>query len=224
MIKTFYVPNIDPNKVFGMVGRCGGGQNTMWQDWSPVGRAKRELIMAEFEAGINEINGHYEKLEKSMLAEGIRNPAVLTCGRPIRRRMCHLPPEMRSWHTKELLLCEGVTGGSRLYIAQKHNIPLPCIINDQTGRFWQDPDAIEVKTTSQALSYFKDRPKMIQNSREGIQEQSDTAHASHLEEEFRNMPVEMLIQKRGAMWLEIMKKYGYTINLNKRILDMIYGK
>ena len=35
--KTYYV-ELEANKIFGMVGRCGGGYNTVWEDWSPEGR------------------------------------------------------------------------------------------------------------------------------------------------------------------------------------------
>jgi len=39
--------NIPAKQIFGMVGRCGGGHNSVWTDWSPVGRVKRKKIIAQ---------------------------------------------------------------------------------------------------------------------------------------------------------------------------------
>jgi hypothetical protein len=218
-IISYYVDEVDPNTIFGMVGRCGGGYNTLWRDWSPSGRAVREIIMAEFEQGINQINGHYEKLEASILRDGIRNPTIITCGLPIIRNITNLPPEMRTRAPESLLLCEGVTGGSRLHIAQKHNIPIPCIINDTTGKYTND-GAILISLANQALAYYKDKPKVMQTAAGGIAEIANSAIACHLTD---HNTESWLIKKRGAMWLAIMKKYGYRINLSKQVLDMIYG-
>jgi len=205
-------------QIFGMVGRCGGGYNSLWADWSTRGRVKRELIMKEYEEGLNKICGHYEKLEASILAEGIRNPVIVTCGLPKRRTTEHLPPEMLKQPESELLLLEGTTGGSRLHIAQKHNMTIPCIVNDWTGRF---KDAVEITSKDQARSYYKDQPEtVVVDPRNGYFESFDDQRVGyHLGDEWsedRVMPL------RAPMWISILNKHGYTIDrLSSRVREVL---
>lgn len=211
----------DPSTIFGSVGRCGGGYNTVWEDWTDQGRAKRELIMKEFEEGMNRICGHYENLEKSMLEKGVLNPTIITCGFPLTRRMTHLPPEMRTKQPRDILIAEGITGGSRLWIAQKHKIPLPCIINDRTGRFADCPLITDVNS---ALYYFTSPPMDLAISpTRGIREHSkQIVRSEHLDEKW--FDTDNLIKQRGPLWIDTMKKYGYTVQVSGPIRKMIYGK
>lgn len=215
--RVHYV-ELPAREIFGMVGRCGGGYNTVWEDWSPEGRAKRELIMQEYEHELNKICGHYSKLEKSIVEEGIRNPVVVTCGYPKKRTRRHLPPELLERPESDLLLLEGTTGGSRLHIAQKLDLKIPCFVNDWTGRFSNE---VEIVTEAQAREYYQDQPALVQvDPVNGLLEGFDDSRVSyHLGEEWsedRVMPL------RAPMWLNIMKKHGYKIErMSSRVKEVL---
>lgn len=207
MIKVYY-DIVDPNTVFGMVGRCGGGYNTVWEDWSDEGRAAREAIMREYEIEMNKLCGHYEKLEESVIKEGLRNPVIISCGFPRRCKMEHLPPELKLKPPASRLLLEGTTGGSRLWAAQKHNVPLPCFINDFSNSY---KGKNRILTVSQARKLYKDPPKMLRmDARNGLVEQFDQQKVgSHLGEEWRE---DKLLVKRAPLYISIMNKYGYYVD------------
>jgi hypothetical protein len=210
--------SIPARQIFGMVGRCGGGYNSLWADWSPKGRAARELIMAEYEQELNRICGHYEKLEASILAEGIRNPVVITCGLPKRRTVAHVPPEMLAGPESDLLLLEGTTGGSRLHIAQKYNMNIPCIVNDWTGRFVNE---IAITTEQQARTYYKDQPLEITiDPLNGYTESfDDNRVAYHMGSEWSE---DQVMPLRAPMWISILNRHGYTIDrLSSRVQEVL---
>lgn len=107
----------------------------------------------------NKVRGFYQKLERSILCEGFRNPVLITAGEPLRYR--HLIKQFENLlgsNKREWLIAEYLAGGSRIYIAQKHNLNIPCIVKDQVGRF---SDCPLIRTERQMLSYFKDRPAKI---------------------------------------------------------------
>ncbi len=86
---------------------------------------------------LNEEQEFFIKLEGSIIREGFRNPIVVTAtNKKISNRY----------------------GGSRLMIAQKHYLYIPCIIADFDNVF---PDALVLKTIDQIRSYFIDEPKKI---------------------------------------------------------------
>lgn len=204
-------------EIFGMVGRCGGGYNTIWTDWSDEGRYKRKLIMREFEQGLDKITGHYRKLEESILQEGLRNPVIITCGLPRRRTMECLPPEMRGLPPDQLLLLESTMGGSRLHVCQKHHMDIACLVNDWTGRFAAYP---EITSLKEAEAYFIDQPKLSFDPALGLVEAFDQQKVGyHLGEEWsedRVMPL------RAPMWIRIMNKHGYQVeNLPKIVLAVL---
>lgn len=203
--------------IFGMVGRCGGGYNTIWEDWSTSGRIARQRIMQDFESGMNEICGHYDKLEVSMLNEGVRNPIVVTGGFPRKRQMKYVPPDMHEQNPAELFFLEGTTGGSRLHIAQKHNMTIPCILNDWHNRF---PNAPEIGTANDALPYYKDRPKRIfVDPKQGFVEAFDTGKIGHhLGEDFSE---EKVVPLRAPLWVSIMNKYGYRVDRLPEFVEQI---
>lgn len=206
------------NDIFGMVGRCGGGYNSIWVDWSLVGRQKRKLIMEEYEQGLDAICGHYSKLEKSILEEGIRNPIIITCGLPKKRPIECLPPEMRNLPESQLLLLESTTGGSRLHIAQKYNMQISCIVNDWTERFSLYP---KITKDTDTLKYYKDCPSNVKlHHRLGIVESFDEKKVGyHLGHEWSE---EKLMPLRAPLWIGIMNKHGYQIhNLPAIVLDVL---
>src|SRR5690606_37203979 len=47
-------------------------------------------------------------------------------------------------------------GGSRLWVAQKHGLPVPCVVNDRKGVL---PDAEELPNLAAVLAKFTDRPR-----------------------------------------------------------------
>jgi hypothetical protein len=204
-------------EIFGMVGRCGGGYNTLWEDWSLPGRIKRQLIMEEYEQELDKICGHYSKLEKSITEEGIRNPVIITCGYPKRRPMKYLPPELRNIPESELLLLEGTTGGSRLHVAQKLDLLIPCFINDWTGRFKNE---VAITSEEQARKYYKDQPATVSVNYNGIVESFDDNKVSyHLGEDWSE---EKVMPQRAPMWLSIMLKHGYKIErLSSRVKEVL---
>lgn len=194
-------------RMFGSVGRSGGGYNTVWSDWTDEGRKKRDQIMSEYEEAMNDLCGHYNKLEVSMLSEGMRNPLIITCGPPRKRSWEHIPPEMHSWPQKDLLLMETTTGGSRLWVAQKHNMIIPCIVNDWVGRF---NNYKSIATVEQAKSYYKDPPKSLAfNTNLGLVEGFDMGKIGyHLGPDWKE---DVLMPSRAPIWVSIMAKHGYHI-------------
>jgi len=205
-------------EIFGMVGRSGGGYNSQWTDWSDAGRQKRELIMQEFEQGLDEICGHYRRLETSILAEGIRNPVTVTCGLPRKRTLEHLPPEMRGWSPDRLLLLETTLGGSRLHVCQKYNMQIPCIVTDWTGRFASEP---EIHNEADARMCYLDQPQSIVFRPDlGFVEGFDTRKVSHhLGSEWSE---DRIMPQRAVLWITIMNRYGYRVdNLPKIVLDVL---
>ena len=207
--------HLPAREIFGMVGRSGGGYNTIWSDWSEEGRRKRELIMKEYEQGLDAICGHYTKLEHSILNEGIRNPVIVTCGYPRKRLMEHLPPEMRRLDPEKLLLLEMTTGGSRLHVCQKHDMTIPCFVNDWTGRFRDSP---LVTDDREARQYYKDPPKSITfHPDQGMIETFDLNKVGyHLGQRWSE---DKLMPLRAPLWVGIMNKYGYRVEKLPRIVQ-----
>lgn len=82
-------------------------------------------------------SGFYTKLEESILKDGMRNPIF-----------CNSIEE--GFFSR--------VGTSRLWIAKKHNLDVPCIIADYTGRF----DDLELLETEQDIrAKFKDQPLVV---------------------------------------------------------------
>ena len=208
-IKTYFV-TIPARKIFGSIGRCGGGHNTVWEDWSTRGRRARAHIIAEFEAGMDKMCGHYSKLEASMLAEGMRNPLIVTCGPPLKRDIKHLPPELRLQPQHKWLLLEGTSGGSRLWVAQKHNLDIECFVNDSTNSFAGNE---EITTVEQAATKYRDPPKpgmLVLNNKVGLAEGFDqTKVGHHLGSEWSE---DRMVQERAPLWVSIMNRHGYYVD------------
>lgn len=207
-------------EIFGMVGRSGGGYNSIWTDWSDEGRRKRDLIMAEYEQAMDELCGHYRKLEESVLSEGFRNPVIITCGPPKKRTMSHLPPEMRSRPPEELLLLETTVGGSRLHVAQKYDLQIPCIVNDWTGRFSREP---EITTIEEARMCYMDQPRGLSfNPHMGLIESFDQNKVGyHLGEEWSE---DKLMPLRAPIWVGIMNRHGYRVDNLPKIVQEVLAK
>ncbi len=110
----------------------------------------------------NEINGFYDKLEASILKEGVRNPILISAGRCRPSMVSKIPKEMREDHTKILVLDRH--GGSRLWAAQKHNLTtVPCIISDFVDMF---PECPVLETVDEIRLHYQDQPKELFIERE----------------------------------------------------------
>ena len=149
-VKLRYV-ELEANKVFNWLNP----QNiTCWlayYDWhktwwepETVERRKRfgEIWTNEFD----KITNHFSKLEKSIRDDGIIYPINTATG-PLRDAYLGevvnspivFPPEYYDDISKSIY--SHTFGGSRLTIAQKHNITVPCIVHDFSNLF---EDAEEV--------------------------------------------------------------------------------
>ncbi len=122
----------------------------------------------------NKEEDFFTKLEESILDEGFRNPILVRCGwHPVesfafglkgwcRQLESKLPLEMQE-DSKKILVSYN-SGGSRLWVAQKHNLKIPCLIADFIGRF--SDEQLVKKTEKDALRFFKDKPyRLTINSR-----------------------------------------------------------
>lgn len=76
----------------------------------------------------------FEKLEKSILEEGIRNPIMVTSGFCPQFKRYKLKPFLKEQKLEDMIICARY-GGSRLYIAQKHDLVIPCIVADFVDMF-----------------------------------------------------------------------------------------
>ena len=95
----------------------------------------------------------YANLEKSILAEGIKNPILVNAGHISPRKERMLPPDMRDEPSK-ILYCHN-NGGSRLHFAKKYDIEVKCIVSDFIGRFDGCP---EIRSEEELQSYYVDTP------------------------------------------------------------------
>ena len=110
----------------------------------------------------------FDNLEKSVLKEGFRNPIMVSAlkfnkkdgkyhyynvGKSIKRFQNNLIP-LEYQKDNNILICYR-QGGSRLWVAQKHKINIPCLISDYCDFF---PDLN--LNLSEILKHFKDTPHL----------------------------------------------------------------
>jgi hypothetical protein len=69
--------------------------------------------------------GFYQNLEKSILSTGIRNPILVVTGKLPGWQWDQLPE-----FAKQSAVWCNQWGGSRLFVAQKHSLLVPCLISD----------------------------------------------------------------------------------------------
>ena len=150
---------LDPNTIF---NQCGPTYGSPLQ-WDEAGLLERKEYANQYIEKVNKRNGFFDRLEASILAEGIKNPILVNAGFAPVQALYWLPPEMQS-DTKKMLLTY-TSGGSRLWIATKHNMEVPCIVSDFIDRF---SDAPEIKTEEEMGTYYKDDPTRIVFGKERI--------------------------------------------------------
>ena len=110
-------------------------------------------------------------MEDSILKEGLHNPIIVSAG--------YVSKHLRFLFKgqTDFLVCDN-NGGSRLRLAQKHNLIVPCIILDFVGTFANDPNYTELFTPEDILRYFKEPPGNIQLHDNKIS--VENPHHSHL--------------------------------------------
>jgi hypothetical protein len=110
-------------------------------------------------------NKFYIKLEGSIKKEGIINPILVQAGYCTESYRKYLSIE----HQQDLskCLCCDRNGGSRLWIAQKLNIDVPCIIADYSNMF-KDRNYEELTSVEEILNKYKVRPKNIIINEHGV--------------------------------------------------------
>jgi len=120
----------------------------------------------------------FSTLEKSILREGVRNPILVRCGWTLpdstfsiasqgwcgNKPKSQLPLKMQE-DPKKILVCYN-SGGSRLWVAQKYNMKIPCIISDCIGRF--SNELLVEKIEKSILQFFKDKPSRILINSNGV--------------------------------------------------------
>jgi hypothetical protein len=170
----------------------------------------RDLIEQLYIGGFNAISGHYQRLEDSIRREGIRNPIMVSAGGLERRRLDELPPSLGS--VTDLFVSEYL-GGSRLWVAQRLDIDVPCVINDYTGRLTVGD---RLKTLEAVLATFVDRPRQATLRRDGTVAINDLPYV-HLPEGERYSVEEQSRLRQGIIrrirgevdrWLEAHDRSG----------------
>ena len=151
---------IIPSKL--IFNECGP-QSAGPRGWDENTIKKRKIAADRYIDTLNGKNGFYDKLEESILKEGVRNPILVSAGWCPEKKISELPPEMKEDHSK-ILMCHS-SGGSRLWAAQKHNLDVPCIVSDFCNRF---PEGKILKTEQDVLACHKDKPRKITIGGHGV--------------------------------------------------------
>lgn len=134
---------------------CGPESTGPWE-WSPGAIETRKANAQNVIFQRNKRDNFYTLLESSILKDGFRNPILVCAGWCPPKKHQKLPPPMKNNKSK-ILICDR-HGGSRLYIAQKHNMEIPCIISDFCNQYKDYPLC---KNQNDILAYFRDKPDRI---------------------------------------------------------------
>lgn len=125
--------------------------------WDDNSIQKRKRMAQNY---ISKKQNFYNKLENSILEKGIRNPILVRHGWIPESRKKYLKPNTI---LSETFVCDSL-GGSRLYIAQKHDLNIPCIITS-----WCDNlNYQELKNEIEIKKQFKDQPEKVIINLQGV--------------------------------------------------------
>jgi hypothetical protein len=128
-------------------------------------RIDKQWVASVYVNRFNEEVGFYDKLEKSIVEEGIRNPILVTAGSPRWRGLEEVDLEYRqNLSSSEWLFCEFL-GGSRLYLAQKNNWLMPVIISDWTSKYSHFK---QIHTREELATCFVDPPNHMYFTTRGL--------------------------------------------------------
>ncbi len=151
---------LDSNLIFNECGPMSAGPI----GWSEHILKKKKEKAEKYIKTMNKKSGFYTKLEESILNDGVRNPILVRCGWCSEHKLMKLPIEMQK-DTKKILMCDS-HGGSRLWVAQNHNLKIPCLITDFIGRF--SNEQLVEKDKTELLKLFKDKPRRISVNSHGV--------------------------------------------------------
>jgi hypothetical protein len=117
--------NIDSKSIFNLRGPESFGP----VGWDAATKKAKKQAAEEWIAKVNtSSNNWFQKLENSILEEGFLNPIIVHAGLVPKREIGKLPK--KHWRDQsELFVCYSL-GGNRLYVAQKHNLDIPCLVCD----------------------------------------------------------------------------------------------
>ncbi len=156
-----------------------------WHDtwWSEETIKLREQFGKIWTEEFDKITGHFSKLEESILKDGIHHP-INTASGQLRDTFLNkkvespivFPPEYYS--NIENSIYTHTFGGSRLTIAQKHNIRVPCVVHDFSNLF----ENCEEVTARNYIKWFSNHYKFV-NSTPYLR----LTHHSHLTAEYSGM-------------------------------------
>lgn len=150
---------MNPHEIF---NECGPENTGPWQ-WTPHDIMTRKANAEKTIHQRNKRDKFYTLLEKSILQEGFRNPILVCAGWCPPKKYKKLPPTMKN-NKNKILICDR-HGGSRLWIAQKHDLDIPCIISDFCGRF---NDQALCENQNDVLKYFQDQPDRLVINAHGV--------------------------------------------------------
>ena len=131
--------------------------------WDSDTISQRKIRAKKYIDSHNKKNGFYIKLEESILKDGIRNPILVSAGWCSHRLHKRMPMYMQN-DINKVLICDRL-GGSRMYVAQKHNMDIPCIVSDHVDMF---PDAPEYNSEEDLFALYETKPKKILINHTGV--------------------------------------------------------
>jgi hypothetical protein len=166
----------------------------------------RDEIERLYVGAFDDANGHYSRLEASVLKEGVRNPVMLVTGGVHRRKECELPPQWRG--RKDAVISEYL-GGSRIDIARRHGLAAPAIVNDFGNVF---ADARRIGTAAELLACFTDKPRRVEFNTERGAYVNDMPYA-HME---RGYSLAQQVTVRRAIMVEVTALVGKWLRDNEK--------
>ena len=98
----------------------------------------------------------FKDLERDVLENGFKNPILVIAGECSGPSFKHLPKNMQD-DVNEILWCGG-NGGSRLWVAQRHRLEIPCIISDHVNRF---PEAEILNSIDEIKACYGNQPDSV---------------------------------------------------------------
>ena len=106
----------------------------------------------------------FEKLENSILKDGFLNPIMVHAGNPERVPASYNIPQSMRDHPHTCIVSLN-NGGSRLWVAQKHSLDIPCLITDWADVF---PDLSVLKYPHEVRACYGAPPEKIVFSKSGL--------------------------------------------------------
>lgn len=147
-------------------------------------KPKRHLKWEIYIRTRDEHDGFFEKLEESILEEGIFNPILVVAGRlhPVTNKVV---PKNVIADPEKIVVCDFL-GGSRLWVCQKHNLDIPCIVSDFTDMF---PDAELLNGEKEILAKYRNPPKRVKYESQGLKTAVPYSPDFKLEANLRVIPI-----------------------------------